>query len=198
MDSLSQEQRRAVCGREVVVGVSGGIAAYKTAEVVSGLVRAGAGVTVVMTEAAKRFVGPLTFQTLSGRPVYDSLWAVTEAAGVEHVALADRADVVLVAPATADVIGKLAAGIADDLLSTLLLAVDVPVLLAPAMNARMWRHPAVVANVATLRARGVRLVGPAEGRLACGAEGPGRMVEPAEILAAVAEVLAPAETPEGP
>ena len=198
MDSLSQEQRRAVCGREVVVGVSGGIAAYKTAEVVSGLVRAGAGVTVVMTEAAKRFVGPLTFQTLSGRPVYDSLWAATEEPRVEHVALADRADVVLVAPATADVIGKLAAGIADDLLSTLLLAVDVPVLLAPAMNARMWRHPAVVANVATLRARGVRLVGPAEGRLACGAEGPGRMAEPAEILAAVAEVLASAETPEGP
>ena len=176
-------------GREIVVGISGGIAAYKTADLVSRIVQAGAAVTVVMTEAATRFVGPLTFQTLSGRPVYTGLWDSPEGFRSEHVALADRADLVVVAPATADCLGKLAHGIADDLLSTFLLAIDVPLLVAPAMNARMWAHPAVAANLETLRSRGVRIIGPDEGRLACGAVGKGRMAEPPVILAEIAAAL---------
>ncbi len=184
-----QPNLKAVEGREVVVGVSGGIAAYKTADLVSRIVQAGAAVTVVMTEAATRFVGPLTFQTLSARPVYTSLWESPEGFRSEHVALADRADLVVVAPATADCLGKLAHGLADDLLSTFLLAIDVPLLLAPAMNARMWAHPAVAANLKTLRSRGVRILGPDEGRLACGAVGKGRMAEPPAILAEIAAML---------
>jgi phosphopantothenoylcysteine decarboxylase/phosphopantothenate--cysteine ligase len=125
------------------------------------------------------------FQTLTSRPVYTDLFAPPEGYQTKHVALADRAELVVVAPATADLLGKLAHGIADDLLSTTLLAVDVPVLLAPAMNVRMWNHPAVRANVAALRARGVRLVGPEAGRLACGAKGEGRMAEPEDIFAEI-------------
>jgi phosphopantothenoylcysteine decarboxylase/phosphopantothenate--cysteine ligase len=176
-------------GREIVVGISGGIAAYKTAHLVSRLVQAGAGVSAVMTEHATRFVGPLVFQTLTSRPVYTDLFAPPEGYQTKHVALADRAELVVVAPATANLLGKLAHGIADDLLSTLLLAVDVPVLLAPAMNVRMWNHPAVRANVAVLRARGVRMVGPEEGRLACGAKGEGRMAEPEDIFTEILEIL---------
>lgn len=178
-----------LAGREILVGVSGGIAAYKTAALVSRLVQAGAGVSVVMTEHATRFVGPLTFQTLSGRPVYKDLWTSAEVWSAEHIALAERADLAVVAPATANIIGKLVCGLADDLLSTVLLAVEVPLVLAPAMNARMWAHPAVRANVRTLAERGVRLVGPAEGRLACGTVGPGRMVEPEDILAAIVNLM---------
>lgn len=185
-------------GREIVVGVTGGIAAYKTAALVSHLVQAEAGVTVVMTENAARFVGPLVFQTLTGRPVYTDLFASPEMYRVEHVALADRAEMVVVAPATANCLGKLAHGLADDLLSTLLLAVDVPVVLAPAMNSRMWAHAAVRANVETLRSRGVRMVGPAEGRLACGTSGAGRMSEPEEILGVIIETTwAAARRPDG-
>jgi len=179
----------ALRGREIVVGVSGGIAAYKAADLVSKLVQAGAGVTVVMTDHATRFVGPWTFQALSGRPVAVDLFAAPDAAAGEHIALADRADLLAVVPATANILGKLAAGIADDLLSTLLLAVDVPVLMAPAMNARMWQHPAVKANVQALRSRGVHLVGPEEGRLACGTTGPGRMSESDDILAEIVAIL---------
>lgn len=180
---------KALDGREIAVGVTGGIAAYKAAALVSRLVQDGAAVTVVMTEAATRFVGPLTFRALTGRPAYTDLWSSPEGFRSDHVALADRADLVVVAPATADCLGKLAHGIADDLLSTFLLATDGPLILAPAMNSRMWAHPAVRANVETLRARGVRLVGPAEGRLACGAAGTGRMAEPDDILAAVLATL---------
>ena len=179
---------RALQGREILVGVTGGIAAYKAADLVSLLVEEGAAVSVVMTEHAQRFVGPLTFQALSRRPVYTDLFA-EGAYDADHIALADRAEAAVVAPATANVIGKLAAGIADDLLSTVLLALDVPVILAPAMNSAMWNHPAVQANVETLHRRGVRFVGPEEGRLACGTEGPGRMAEPETILQAVLEVL---------
>jgi len=176
-------------GREILVGVSGGIAAYKTAYLVSRLVQEGAGVNVIMTEHAARFVAPLTFQTLSGRPAYTDLFIAPEAHQARHVALADLVDMAVVAPATADIIGKLAHGIADDLLSTSLLALDVPVILAPAMNERMWDHPAVRANIETLRARGVRMVGPQEGRLACGKAGTGRMAEPDAILAQIVNVL---------
>jgi len=179
----------AVRGREIIVGVGGGIAAYKTAILVSRLVQAGACVSVVMTEHATRFVTPLTFQTLTQRPTCMDAYAAPEAWHADHVALADRAELVVVAPATANCIGKLAGGIADDLLSTTLLAVDVPVILAPAMNTRMWEHPAVRANVETLRKRGVRMVGPAEGRLACGTVGKGRMAEPEEILEEIIAVI---------
>ena len=178
-----------IAGREIVVGVTGGIAAYKTAALVSRMVQAGAGITVVMTEHATRFVGPLTFQTLTGRPVPTDLWQPPEAHRADHIALADRAELVVVAPATANILGKLAAGIADDLISTLLLAVDVPVLVAPAMNVRMWRHPAVQDNVRTLLARGVHFAGPADGRLACGDVGVGRMAEPEEILTEIVKLM---------
>jgi phosphopantothenoylcysteine decarboxylase/phosphopantothenate--cysteine ligase len=175
-------------GREILVGVTGGIAAYKTAHLVSRLVQKGAGVSVVMTEHATRFVGPLVFQTLTHRPVYTDLFA-EGTYDADHIALADRAEAAVVAPATANAIGKLAGGIADDLLSTTLLALRVPVILAPAMNVAMWEHPAVRANVETLRRRGVRFVGPEEGRLACGIEGLGRMAEPETILAEIVAVL---------
>jgi phosphopantothenoylcysteine decarboxylase/phosphopantothenate--cysteine ligase len=177
-------------GREIVVGVTGGIAAYKTAMLVSRLVQAGAGVTVVMTEHATRFVGTLTFQTLTGRPVYVEQFASPELYRAEHISLADRADLVVVAPATANGLAKLAHGIADDLLSTILLALDSPLLMAPAMNERMWAHPAVQANVETLRSRGVHLIGPESGRLACGTTGPGRMSEPEAIFDEIVHLLA--------
>lgn len=176
-------------GREVLVGVTGGIAAYKTAALVSRLVQAGAGVSVVMTEAATRFVGPLTFQTLTSRPVYIDQFAAPEAYHTDHIALADRAEIVVVAPATANIIGKLANGIADDLLSTLLLALDVPVLMAPAMNVHMWNHPAVQANVATIRSQCVHFIGPEEGRLACGTSGKGRMAEPDDIFDELVKIM---------
>jgi phosphopantothenoylcysteine decarboxylase/phosphopantothenate--cysteine ligase len=176
-------------GREVLVGVTGGIAAYKTAALVSRLVQEGAGVSVVMTEAATRFVGPLTFQTLTGRAVYINPFVAPEAYRSDHVALADLAQIVVVAPATANIIGKLAHGIADNLLSTLLLAVDVPVLMAPAMNVRMWNHPAVQANVAAIGSRGVQFVGPEAGRLACGTSGKGRMAEPDDIFAEILKIM---------
>jgi len=181
----------ALSGREVLVGVTGGIAAYKTAHLVSALVQAGAGVTVVMTVSAKRFVAPLTFRALSGRPVFDDLWTVPEGHAAPHIALAESAEVVAVAPATADLLAKAAHGIADDLLTTTLLAFDGPLVLAPAMNERMWKHPAVAANCEMLRSRGAILVGPKEGHLACGDEGAGRMAEPEEILAAIARALEP-------
>jgi len=184
---------QALQGREILVGVTGGIAAYKAAHLVSLLVQEGAAVSVVMTEHAQRFVGPLTFQALSRRPVYTDLFA-EGAYDADHIALADRAEAAVVAPATANVIGKLAAGIADDLLSTVLVALRVPVILAPAMNEAMWNHPAVQANVETLRRRGVRFVGPEEGRLACGTEGLGRMAEPETILDAVIEILSSGRT----
>lgn len=179
-------------GREILVGVTGGIAAYKTAALVSKLVQAGAAVSVVMTENATRFVGPLTFQTLTGRPVCTDPYAAPEVYHADHIALADRAELAVVAPATANCLAKLANGLADDLLSTVLLAIDAPLVLAPAMNVRMWNHPAVQANARTVAERGVTLVGPGEGRLACGTVGKGRMAEPEEILAAMAAILAAA------
>ena len=176
-------------GREVLVGVTGGIAAYKTAALVSRLVQAGAGTTVIMTEQATRFVASLTFQSLTGRPVYVAQFISPEAYRSDHVALADRAELVVVAPATANILAKLAHGIADDLLSTVLLAIDSPLIMAPAMNERMWNHPAVRANVELLRSRGVLLVGPEEGYLACGAKGRGRMAEPETLFSEIVKRL---------
>jgi len=178
-------------GSEVLLCVTGGIACYKAADLASRLVRAGAAVTVAMTQAACRFVSPLTFRTLTGRPVHTSLWQTAGGYEVEHVALTEKANLMVIAPATANIIGKLAAGIADDLVSTLALAAAgaCPILLAPAMNSRMWAAPVVQENMKALLTRGCHVIGPAEGRLACGALGPGRMAEPEDILAAIANLL---------
>jgi phosphopantothenoylcysteine decarboxylase / phosphopantothenate---cysteine ligase len=177
-------------GRTVVFGLSGGIACYKACEAVRLLVGAGARVCVVMTAGAQRFVTPLTLQTLSGHPVATDTFDLTQESEIGHIRLADQADVVAIAPATANVLAKLAHGIADDLLTTVLLATRAPVVLAPAMNVHMWEHPAVQENLARLVARGARVVGPAVGALACGYEGPGRLAEPADILEAVSTALA--------
>jgi len=177
----------ALQGRRIVVGVTGGIAAYKTCDLVSQLRKAGATVRVVMTANARRFVTPMTFATLAGSPVHHDPWA--ERDSIEHISLADFAEAAIVAPATANVIGKYAAGIADDLLTTALLAFTCPIILAPAMNTRMLGSAAVQANLETLRARGVHIVAPAEGRLACGEEGAGRLPETAVLLDAIREAL---------
>jgi phosphopantothenoylcysteine decarboxylase/phosphopantothenate--cysteine ligase len=186
-------ETRPLAGRELLVGVTGGIAAYKTAELVSRLAAAGAGVTVLMTESATRFVAPLTFAALSGRPCHAKMYGAPGSAEAgspfPHLELARRAELFVIAPATANILGKLAAGIADELVSTTALAVACPLLVAPAMNQQMFRHPAVQANLKTLRRRGVRILGPATGRLACGEAGPGRMVEPEELLAEVVRLL---------
>ncbi len=176
-------------GYEVLLCVSGGIAAYKTATLASQLVQDGCGVVVAMTRNARRFVGPVTFQALTGRPVLRSQWRTADPGAMEHLRPSETADLIAVAPATANVIGKLAGGIADDLVSTLLLGADCPVLLAPAMNTRMWQHAAVQRNVTFLREHGFLLVGPEEGWLACGALGLGRMSEPETLLAAIREQL---------
>ncbi len=178
-------------GKHILLGVSGGIAAYKSAELARRLIERGAEVQVVMSAAAREFITPLTFQALTGRPVRASLWDTAAEAAMGHIELARWADVVLLAPATADLIARLASGRADDLLATLCLATEAPLVLAPAMNRVMWVHPATQANVATLRARGARVLGPAEGAQACGESGPGRMLEPQEIAAALAALLAP-------
>jgi len=168
--------------RKVLLGISGGIAAYKAAELVRLLRTEGAEVRVVMTAAAQAFIAPLTLQALSGNPVGVDLLDPAAEAGMGHIELARWADLVLVAPATADVMARMAAGMADDLLTTLILATTAPVVLAPAMNHRMWLHPATRDNLERLQARGVRILGPAEGDQACGEYGPGRMLEPREIL----------------
>jgi phosphopantothenoylcysteine decarboxylase/phosphopantothenate--cysteine ligase len=169
----------------VLLGVSGGIAAYKAAELVRLLRARGAQVRVVMTRAARAFITPLTLQALSGNPVRVDLLDPLAEAGMGHIELARWADLVLVAPASADLMARLAAGLADDLLTTLALATTAPLILAPAMNQRMWLHPATRANAERLGERGVRLLGPAEGEQACGETGPGRMLEPADIVASV-------------
>ncbi|MGB7552081.1 MAG: bifunctional phosphopantothenoylcysteine decarboxylase/phosphopantothenate--cysteine ligase CoaBC [Chromatiaceae bacterium] len=171
--------------RHVLLGVSGGIAAYKAAELTRRLRAEGAEVRVVMTRAAQAFVGPLTFQALSGNPVRLDILDPTAEAGMDHIELARWADLVLVAPATADLMARLAAGMADDLLTTLALATQAPLILAPAMNQQMWEHPATRANARLLAERGVRLLGPAAGAQACGETGPGRMLEPGDIVAAL-------------
>ncbi len=176
-------------GSELLIGVTGGIAAYKTAAMVSRLVQAGAGVTVVMTEAATRFVGRTTFEALTGRTVCTSLFDHPEYPLGSHVSLADKAALMCVAPATANFLAKAAQGLADDLLSTLYLAFPGPVLLAPAMNAVMWNQPAVQRNVARLRGDGVHFVDPEEGWLSCRATGAGRMADPQRILDAIEQLL---------
>lgn len=180
-----------LAGKEIVLGVTGSIAAYKAVELLRELVKAGASVKVVMTESAQRFVAPLTFATLSRQEVMTDLFTLDYDAKIRHIAATEGADLLLVAPATANVIGRFARGLADDLLTNLFLASTRPVLLAPAMDADMYRHPAVQENLERLRTWGVRIVGPAEGELASGMWGPGRLAEIQEILKAVTEILQP-------
>jgi phosphopantothenoylcysteine decarboxylase/phosphopantothenate--cysteine ligase len=174
---------------EVLLGVSGGIAAYKSADLASKLVQAGFGVSVILTRAARKFVGVTTFEALTGRPVHGDMFRPREHFRGEHIGLAQRADIFCIAPATADLLGKLAHGLADDLITTTALATTAPVLLAPAMNCEMWAKAAVQRNVTQLRADGMSFVEPDEGWLSCGQVGAGRMAAPERILQAIQENL---------
>lgn len=176
-------------GKTIVLGVTGGIAAYKAAALTSKLTQLGAQVHVILTENAQKFVQPLTFQTLSRMPVHTDTFAEPHPSLIAHIDLADRADLVVIAPATANLIGKMAQGIADDMLTTTVLATKAPILIAPAMNVNMYNHPAVQANLQRLAAYGCRFVEPGEGLLACGWIGKGRLAEPEEIVEAVVRML---------
>ena len=178
-------------GRRILLIIAGGIAAYKSLELIRRLREQGCAVRCVMTEAAHQFVTPLSVSSLSEDKVYGDLWSLTDESEMGHIRLSREADLVVVAPATADLIARMATGMADDLAATTLLASDKPVLIAPAMNAMMWAHPATQANLATLRTRGIIQVGPGAGELACGEVGYGRMAEPADILEAVTRFLTP-------
>ena len=184
-------------GKHVVLGVTGGIAAYKACEVVSRLRKLNAEVDVIMTENATKLVQPLTFETLSSRPVCIDTFTRTESWDVKHISLAQKADIMVVAPATANIMAKLAHGIADDMLSTTLLATKAPILLAPAMNTGMWTAEATRDNLQILLKRGILTVGPGSGFLACGDTGSGRMSEPVEIVDAIQAILCPKRDLEG-
>ncbi|PYO34767.1 MAG: bifunctional phosphopantothenoylcysteine decarboxylase/phosphopantothenate--cysteine ligase CoaBC [Candidatus Rokuibacteriota bacterium] len=180
-----------LAGKELILGITGSIAAYKAVYLLRELTRLGAGVTVVTTAHAREFIAPLTWRTLSGRPVLDDLFDPQTPDAVEHVGLAERAQAMLVAPATANILAKAAHGLADDFLTTLLLAARCPVLMVPAMDGGMWEHPAVVANVRTLRERGVSVLEPDAGALASGLAGKGRLPEVDAILETLLRLLAP-------
>ncbi len=181
-----------LAGARVVVGVAGGIAAYKAAELVRLLDKAGAIVEVAMTAGAQKFIGPMTFQALTGRPVFTDMFSLSQEADIGHIGLADRADLVIVAPATANTLARLAAGHADDAVSAVVLATRAPVLIAPSMNVNMWSHPLTEANMLRLVDVGsYHIVGPGDGFLACRWTGPGRLAEPADIVEAAAHVLSP-------
>ena len=178
-------------GLKVVLGVSGGIAAYKAVDLASKLTAAGAEVKTVMTENSLHLVGAKSFEAVTGQPVYTDMWEESQEYKIGHIGLADWADVVVVAPATANAIGKFANGICDDLLSTVLCASwKKPIIFAPAMNDKMWTNPAVQRNIKLLSGMGVKITGPGHGRLACGTEGVGRMAEPQEILDVIAGIAA--------
>jgi len=183
-----------VQGRRVLLVVGGGIAAYKALELIRLIRRAGGGVTCILTRSAKEFVTPLSLASLSGARVFDDLFSLTDEAEMGHIELSRSADLVVVAPATADLMARVATGNAGDLASTALLATDKRVLFAPSMNVRMWLHPATLRNVARLRADGAAFVGPDDGAMACGEFGPGRMAEPAAILDAIEAALARGDT----
>jgi phosphopantothenoylcysteine decarboxylase / phosphopantothenate---cysteine ligase len=179
----------ALTGKKLLLGVTGGVAAYKAAALARLLMRAGADVRVAMTEAGTRFVGPATFQALTGQPVWTDLWDARVPDNMGHIELSRDRDLIVVAPATADFMAKVTQGRADDLLSTLCAARRCPLMLAPAMNVEMWQNPATQRNVRQLRADGVRLAGPAEGEQACGEQGMGRMLEPEQIAAEIESLL---------
>jgi phosphopantothenoylcysteine decarboxylase/phosphopantothenate--cysteine ligase len=184
-----------LAGKRVLLIVSGGIAAYKALELVRLLRKQGSTVTCVLTDNGGRFVTPLSLQALSESKVYADMFSLTDESEMGHIQLSRAANVLVVAPATANILARMAAGLADDLASTVLLATDKPVLVAPAMNVRMWLHPATQGNMAVLRQRGVLVVPPGEGAMACNEFGPGRLAEPAEILAAIESLLNPASGP---
>lgn len=174
----------------ILLGVSGGVAAYKAVDLASRLTGAGASVRTAMTANACQLVAPKSFEAVTSGPVYTDLWSASQDHDVEHVSLATWADLVVVAPATADILAKMASGICDDLLSTILCVCwQRPVLLAPAMNTRMWANPVVQRNVQTLTGLGFRTIGPESGRLACGDVGPGRMAEPGQIVEAITDLI---------
>jgi phosphopantothenoylcysteine decarboxylase/phosphopantothenate--cysteine ligase len=181
--------------RELIIAICGGIAAYKVADVVSKLVQAGAGVSVVMTDAAQKFVTPLTFQALSGRPVRTSTWDLQDSSDPQHISLTERADLMLVAPATADIIAKVAHGFCDDLVSLMIAAAACPVVFAPSMNNRMWDNPIAQENVSKLKSHGYQFIGPDAGWLACRNVGAGRLSEPAVILEKITAMLTEKNTP---
>ena len=187
--SSASEPALRLAGREIIVAVCGGIAAYKVADVVSKLVQLGAGVTVAMTAEAQQFVTPLTFQALSGREVRTSTFNLVESSDPQHISLTERADLMLVAPATNNIIAKVAHGLCDDLVSLMICAAACPVVFAPAMNNRMWEHPVAKENVAKLQSLGYRFIGPEDGWLACRNTGPGRLSEPGRIVEAVEGML---------
>lgn len=170
-------------GKSILLGVTGSIAAYKAVDIASRLKKNGAEVDVVMTRSAAEFVTPLTFRSITGRPVYTDLFSEPKTWNIEHISLAQKADLALVAPATANILAKMAVGIADDFLSTVLMAVRTPIFAAPAMNHAMYHHPATQQNLALLQQRGVQVIGPAKGYQACGSEGDGRMSEADDIVA---------------
>lgn len=182
-------------GRRILLIVGGGISAYKIPQLIRLLRGAGVAVTPVLTAAGAQFTTPMTLSVLAGEPVHDTLWDTGTEAEIGHIQLSRRADLVVVAPATADLMARMAQGLAGDLASTLLLATDKRVLIAPAMNVRMWNHPATQRNLATLRSDGILTVGPDSGDMACGEYGPGRMAEPQAILQAIRHALAPAARP---
>ncbi len=184
-------------GRRILLIIGGGVAAYKSLELIRLIRKAGGAVTPVLTRAGEEFVTPLAAASLAGEKAYTALFDLTDEAEMGHIELSRVADLVVVAPATADLMAKMAGGHADDLASTLLMATDTPVLIAPAMNLRMWEHAATRRNLATLSADGIAVVGPDEGEMACGEYGPGRMAEPAAILAAIERRLAPDDRPSG-
>ena len=177
-------------GRKIVLGVSGGIAAYKAVELLRLLTQAGASVHVVMTASAKKFVTPLTFETLSGHPVYHEIFDSEHSAAMEHLQVAENADLLMIAPATANTLAKLANGLADDPLSTLFTGYDGPVLVAPAMNDKMWAHAAVQENIRKMKRMGVQVMNPEPGELACGVTGLGRLAEPADMVREIQKLLA--------
>lgn len=180
--------------RHILLGVTGGVAAYKAVDLAGKLTGAGAEVKTVMTEAACRFVSPKSFEAVTQSTVFSTMWSTPQDFKIGHIALADWADVVVVAPATANIIAKAVHGICDDLLSTTLCACwATPTLFAPAMNNRMWTNPAVQANIETLKKRGFQIIGPEEGRLACGASGPGRMSEPKDIMDTIEKIASDIE-----
>ena len=185
----------ALAGTRVLLVISGGIAAYKSLELIRLLTARGCRVSCAMTRSGMQFVTPLSVQALTGEPVHAELFSLTEESEIGHIALSRSADLIVVCPASADILARMATGLADDLPTTLLLATDTAVLAAPAMNVRMWEHPATRANLDILRARGVRLIGPEQGAMACNEFGAGRLAEPADILTAIASLLRPAVLP---
>jgi len=175
--------------KTIIFGITGGIAAYKCCDVVRGLVRAGADVHVILTKAAGYFVTPLTLQTLSKNPVHTEMFSLIQESEISHISLADRADLILAAPATADIIAKVACGICDELLLTVICATKSPVVFSPSMNVRMWENPITQENIKRLKRLGYHFIEPATGDLACGYEGKGRLPEPDVIIKAIERIL---------